>query len=160
MFERRLVFHVDWLLISALLMLTGIGIAMIYSTTYVTLSEGGHAGPQVRTQIYALVLGLAAMLVFLTIDYRVLAENSLVLYGGLIALLLFVLFKGSTQFNATRWISIGPFNLQPSEFARMVMALILAMYFGENRRGARSVSDLVVGGMFTAIPVLKDARRI
>ena len=159
MFERRLVFHVDWLLISALLMLTGIGIAMIYSTTYVTLSEGGHAGPQVRTQIYALVLGLAAMLVFLTIDYRVLAENSLVLYGGLIALLLFVLFKGSTQFNATRWISIGPFNFQPSEFARMVMALILAMYFGENRRGARSVSDLVIGGLFTTVPLLLIARQ-
>jgi rod shape determining protein RodA len=93
------------------------------------------------------------------IDYRVLAENSLVLYGGLLALLLFVLFKGSTQFNATRWIAIGPFNLQPSEFARMVLALLLAMYFGENRRGARSVSDLVVGGLFTAVPVLLIARQ-
>ena len=59
-------------------------------------------------------------------------------YVALAALLLFVLFKGSTQMGAQRWISIGSFNLQPSEFARMVVALILAMFFGENRRGARN----------------------
>src|SRR5688572_16960849 len=157
MFERRLIFHVDWLLLGALLVLTGIGIAMIYSTTYVVV--GDHAGPQVRTQTYALVLGLIALFVCLAIDYRLLAENSLVLFGGLIALLLFVLFKGSTQFNATRWIEIGPFNLQPSEFARMTMALILATYFGENRRGARNMGDLVVGGLFTAVPVLLIAKQ-
>jgi rod shape determining protein RodA len=157
LFERRLIFHVDWLLLGALLVITGIGIAMIYSTTFVVFA--GHAGPQVRTQVYALLIGLVALLVCLAIDYRVLAENSLVLYGGLLALLIFVLFKGSTQFNATRWIAIGPFNLQPSEFGRMVVALILAMYFGENRRGARSVSDLVVGGIFTIIPILLIARQ-
>jgi rod shape determining protein RodA len=159
MFERRLIFHVDWVLLGALLLITGIGIAMIYSTTFVIVGDGGHAGPQVRTQIYALIIGLIALLVCLMIDYRVLAENSLVLYGGLLALLLFVLFKGSTQFNATRWIAIGPFNLQPSEFGRIVVALILAMYFGENRRGARSVSDLVIGGLFTAVPMLLIARQ-
>jgi len=157
MFERRLIFHVDWLLLGALLVLTGIGIAMIYSTTYVVVAD--HAGPQVRTQTYALVLGLIALFVCLAIDYRLLAENSLVLFGGLIALLLFVLFKGSTQFNATRWIEIGPFNLQPSEFGRMVLALILATYFGENRRGARNIGDLVVGGLFTAVPVLLIAKQ-
>ena len=157
MFERRLIFHVDWILLGALLVLTGIGIAMIYSTTYVVV--GDHAGPQVRTQTYALILGFIALFLCLVIDYRLLAENSLVLFGGLIALLLFVLFKGSTQFNATRWIEIGPFNLQPSEFGRMVLALILATYFGENRRGARNVGDLVVGGLFTAVPVLLIAKQ-
>ncbi len=157
MFERRLIFHVDWLLLGALLVLTGIGVAMIYSTTYVVV--GDHAGPQVRTQTYALVLGLIALFVFLVIDYRLLAENSLVLFGGLLALLLFVLFKGSTQFNATRWIEIGPFNLQPSEFGRIALALILATYFGENRRGARNMGDLIVGGLFTAVPVLLIARQ-
>jgi rod shape determining protein RodA len=157
MFERRLIFHVDWLLLGALLLLVGIGIAMIYSTTFVATS--GQAGPQVRTQGYALIIGLVALLVCLSIDYRVLAENSLVLYGVLIALLIFVLVKGSTQFNATRWIAVGPFNLQPSEFGRIVVSLILAMYFGENRRGARSVSDLVVGGLFTVVPILLIARQ-
>ena len=65
MFERRLYFHVDWLLLAAIAAITAIGIAMIYSTTYVTLPDGGHAGSQVRTQVYALVIGIVAFLLFL-----------------------------------------------------------------------------------------------
>jgi rod shape determining protein RodA len=160
MFERRLFFHVDWLLLGAVLMLTGIGIAMIYSTTYVTPPSGlGHAGPQVRTQIYALAIGVMALFICLLIDYRVFAEHSLMLFGGLVVLLVFVLVKGSTQMGAQRWIAIGPFNLQPSEFGRLTIALLLAMFFGENRRGARNTSDLVIGALFTAIPLLLIAKQ-
>jgi rod shape determining protein RodA len=159
MLERRLYFHIDWALLSAVLAIVAIGVAMIYSTTYVVTPDGGHAGAQVKTQIYALVLGTIALLVCLSIDYRLLAEHSLMIFAGLCGLLLFVLFKGSTQFGAQRWIDLGPFNLQPSEFARMTVALILAMYFGENRRGARNAGDLVIGGVFTLIPLLLIAKQ-
>ena len=159
MFERRLFFHVDWLLLGAILLLTGVGVAMIYSTTYVTLPTGGHPGPQVLTQIYALLIGLLALVICLTIDYRVFAEHSLLLLGALLILLLFVLFKGVTQMGGQRWIPIGPFHLQPSEFGRIAVALVLAMYFGENRRGARSTSDLIIGGIFTAIPLVLIAKQ-
>ena len=159
MFERRLFFHIDWALLSAILAILAIGVLMIYSTTYVAVGDGGHAGPQVRTQLYAVVLGLIALAVCLSIDYRVLAEHSLLIYAGLIGLLLFVLFKGSTQFGAQRWIDLGPFNLQPSEFGRITLSLILAMYFGENRRGARNTSDLLIGAMFMAVPLLLIAKQ-
>ncbi len=159
MFERRLYFHVDWLLLGAVILLSLVGVAMIYSTTYVTTATGGHAGPQPLTQLYALGLGLLALLVCLMVDYRVLAEHSLFVYGALVVLLVFVLFKGSTQMGAQRWIPIGPFHLQPSEFGRLGVALILAMYFGENRRGARNTGDLVIGGVFMAIPLLLIAKQ-
>jgi rod shape determining protein RodA len=160
MFERRLFFHIDWLLLTALLLIVGIGIAMIYSTTYVNLPNGtGHAGPQVRTQAYALVLGLIALVLFLLIDYRMLAEHSLFVYLALCGLLVFVLFKGSTQFGAQRWIDVGPFNLQPSEFGRLTVALVLAMFFAENRRGARNTGDLMIGGFFTLVPLLLIAKQ-
>ncbi len=159
MFERRLYFHIDWGLLSAVLLIVAIGVAMIYSTTYVTVGGVGHAAPQVRTQIYAIVLGLIVLLVCLTIDYRIFAEHSLALFAVLCALLVFVLFKGSTQFGAQRWISIGSFNLQPSEFARVAVALVLAMYFGENRRGAKNTGDLLIGGLFALVPLLLIARQ-
>ncbi len=159
MFERRLYFHVDWLLLGAVMVLSLVGVAMIYSTTYVTTATGGHAGPQPLTQLYALGLGLLALLVCLMVDYRVLAEHSLFVYGALVVLLVFVLFKGSTQMGAQRWIPIGPFHLQPSEFGRLGVALILAMYFGENRRGARNTGDLVIAGVFMAIPLLLIAKQ-
>ena len=159
MFERRLFFHIDWALLTAVMVIVAIGVAMIFSTTYVTMSVGGHAGPQVRTQIYAVVIGLVALIVCLTLDYRMLAEHSLMLYVGLCAALVFVLVKGSTQFGAQRWISIGSFNFQPSEFGRVAVALVLAMFFGENRRGARNTGDLVIGGIFTVVPLLLIAKQ-
>jgi rod shape determining protein RodA len=160
MFERRLFFHVDWLLLTAILLIVGIGAAMIYSTTYVRLPDGtSHAGREFWTQLYALSLGGVALLICLTIDYRILAEHSLILYGGLLGLLVFVLVAGDSAMGAQRWILLGPFKFQPSEFARMTLALILAMYFGENRRGARNYSDLVVAGLFFFVPFVLIARQ-
>ena len=159
MFERRLYFHVDWLLLGAILVLAGLGVAMVYSTTYITTATGGRAAPQVWTQTYALGIGLVALLVCLAIDYRMFAEHSLFLFACLLVLLVFVLIKGSTQMGGQRWIPIGKFNLQPSEFARIGVALMLAMYFGENRRGAKNTSDLVIGGILTGIPLLLIAKQ-
>ena len=160
MFERRLYFHVDWLLVAAVLILCGIGLAMIYSTTYVRFPDGsGRPGREFFTQMYAVGLGSIALLVCLMVDYRKLAEHSLLLYGGLLTLLLFVLLAGDSAGGAQRWIQLGRFKLQPSEFGRMTLALILAMYFGENRRGARTAGDLLLAGMFAAIPFLLIARQ-
>lgn len=159
MFERRLYFHIDWLLLGAILVICGIGVAMVYSTTYITDAAGGRGAPQVWTQTYALGIGLVALLVCLAVDYRVFAEHSLFLYGSLIVLLIFVLLKGQTQMGGQRWIPIGRFHLQPSEFGRIGVALMLAMYFGENRRGAKNTSDLILGGIFTAIPLILIAKQ-
>jgi rod shape determining protein RodA len=132
---------------------------MIYSTTWVSVTGGGHPGQQPFTQLYAFGIGLVALLVFLAIDYRMFAEHSLFVYGAVVVLLVFVLFKGSTQMGAQRWIPIGPFHLQPSEFGRIAIALVLAMYFGENRRGAKNTGDLVIGGILTGVPLLLIAKQ-
>jgi rod shape determining protein RodA len=159
MFERRLYFHIDWLLLGAIVLLAGLGVAMIYSATYQQTASGARAATMPITQLYALAIGLVALVICLAIDYRVFAENSLFLYGGLVLLLVFVLLKGSTQMGAQRWIPIGPFHLQPSEFGRMVVALVLAMFFAENRRGAKNTSDLVIGGILCGIPLLLIAKQ-
>jgi rod shape-determining protein RodA len=160
MFERRLYFHIDWLLLGAVLLLAAIGLSMIYSTTYVHLpGGGGHPGSRFWVQLYAVGLGFLALLVFLALDYRFLAEHSLFVYVTVVALLLYVLIGGVRAGGSTRWISLGVFNLQPSEFGRLALALILAMYFGENRRGARNYSDLIVAGLFFVVPFLLIAKQ-
>lgn len=157
MFERRLYFHVDWALLVAVLLLCGIGVAMIYSTTYdITRAS---AGPQLRTQLTALTLGLLALAICLSIDYRALADHSLLLYGLLLAALVYVIFFGDVRGGSRRWIAFGGFNLQPSEFARIGVALVLAAFFAESRRGAQTMGDLAVSGAFTAVPLLLIARQ-
>jgi rod shape determining protein RodA len=160
MFERRLFFHVDWLLLGAILLLAGIGIAMIYSTTYIRVpGGGGYPAREFWVQLYALGIGSLALIVCLTIDYRILAEHSLLLYMGLLALLVYVLVAGYSAGGAQRWIPIGSFRFQPSEYARITLALILAMFFGENRRGAKNTGDLVIAGLFAMVPFLLIAKQ-
>jgi rod shape determining protein RodA len=147
-FERRLYYHIDWALLIALVALCAVGVAMIYSTT----ADPTRAMSRMYiTQLYAIVLGLGAMVVMLTFDYRTFTDKSHIIYIGLLALLIYVLFLGNVQMGARRWIGLRGFNLQPSEFAKVGVALVLAKFFGENR-GTPVWTDLAIGGVLTLIP--------
>jgi rod shape determining protein RodA len=151
---------VDWLLLGAVLFIAAIGLTMIYSTTYVRLPDGtGRPGREFLTQVYALGIGGVALILCLMLDYRKLAEHSLILFGTLVALLIFVLVSGDSAGGAQRWIDVGRFKLQPSEFARVTLALVLAMYFGENRRGARTPIDILIGCLFAVVLFLLIAKQ-
>src|SRR6478735_4833088 len=147
MFERRLYYHVDWALLGAILALCAIGLVQIYSAT-------GGATRIYYTQIYGIAMGMIALLVALSIDYRSLADKSHLIYGGILILLLYVLFFGAVRGGSRRWIDFGPMNLQPSEFAKATVALVLAKFFGDRQRGAPQRGDLLVAGAITAVPFL------
>ena len=148
MFERRLYYHIDWALLAALLALCALGVVMIYSTSSDPTRVTSHL---YITQLYAIALGLVAMLVMLTIDYRAFTDKSHLIYIGVLAVLLYVLFFGHEGKGARRWIELKTFNLQPSEFAKVGVALVLAKFFGENR-GTPAWTDLAIGGWLTLIP--------
>jgi len=152
MFERRLYYHIDWLLIGALLAICVVGLAMIYSTS-------GGATRLYWTQVYALGLGLGAMAVAVTIDYRALADKSHWIYLAMMVLLVGVLFFGSVRGGSRRWIDLGPINLQPSEFAKAALALMLAKMLGEERRPALTNNDLFIAAALTSVPFLIIARQ-
>lgn len=152
MFEKRLYHHMDWGLLAAVLTLCVIGLFQIYSAT------GGWT-QIVGTQVYGILLGLVALAVCLSVDYRSLADKSHIIYIAVIALLVYVLFFGAVRGGARRWIDLGAFNLQPAEFAKLALALVLAKFVGENRRGAVSRIDLLVIGVLTAVPLVIIARQ-
>lgn len=152
MFERRLYHHIDWLLIVAVAMICAIGLAMIYSTT-------GGAGRVYWTQVYAMGIGAMAMGVCLAVDYRSLADKSHWLYFGVLALLVGVLVFGAVRGGSRRWLELGAFNLQPSEFAKATLALLLAKMLGESRRPALTNGDLVMALALAAVPLLLIARQ-
>src|SRR5437762_5562145 len=147
MFERRLYHHIDWGMVIAILALCGLGVVMIYSTT---MDPTRGTSRMYVTQLYAIILGVAAMIFMLTLDYRTFTDKSHLIYVGLLALLVYVMFFGAVQMGARRWISLGGFNLQPSEFAKIGVALVLAKFFGENR-GTPAWSDLAIGGALTLV---------
>ena len=142
----------DWGLLAAVLALCVIGLFQIYSAT------GGWT-QVVATQVYGILLGLVALAVCLSVDYRSLADRSHIIYIAVIALLAYVLFFGAVRGGARRWIDLGAFNLQPAEFAKLALALVLAKFVGENRRGAVSTINLLVIAVLTAVPLIIIARQ-
>jgi rod shape determining protein RodA len=155
--DRRLLPHLDLPLLAALLALTLIGVTTIYSVTYDL--QASEPGREFWTQVYALPIGFGALLACLLIDYRSLAQRSLWLYAVLIGALLFVAFFGVVRGGARRWIALPGFSLQPSEFGRITLALVLAMFYGDSRRSARSIPELLTGAAFLAIPFILIARQ-
>jgi rod shape determining protein RodA len=154
MFERRLYYHIDWALVAAILALCGLGVVMIYSTTSDPTRASSHLW---NTQLYAIALGLLGMAITLSVDYRAFTDKSHLIYIGLLAILVYVMFFGTVQMGARRWIPLKLFNLQPSEFAKIGVALVLAKFYGENR-GAPQWADLAIGGGLTLIPFVLIAR--
>jgi len=153
-FERRLYYHIDWALVIAVLALCALGVLMIYSTTY---DPTRGTSRMYMTQLYAIAIGLGAMVFMITIDYRSFTDKSHLIYGGICVLLLYVMFFGMVQMGARRWIPLKIFNLQPSEFAKVAVALVLAKFFGENR-GAPSWTDLAIGAGLTLVPLALIAK--
>jgi rod shape determining protein RodA len=154
MFERRLYHHIDWALVAAIFALCGIGVAMIYSTTSDPTRGTSHLWV---TQLYAIGLGIFAMLFTLTLDYRTFTDKSHFIYIALLIVLVYVMFFGMVQMGARRWIPLKLFNLQPSEFAKIGVALVLAKFYGENR-GVPQTSDLAIGAGLTLLPLALIAK--
>jgi rod shape determining protein RodA len=147
MFEQRLHHHLDWGLLAAVLALCVVGVTQIYSAT------GGWT-PIVQTQIYAVLLGLVALVICLSIDYRSMGDKSHLIFIAIMALLLYVLFHGVVRGGSRRWIDLGAFNIQPSEFAKAALALVLAKFLGDSRRGVITHVDLLLVGAITAVPLI------
>lgn len=61
--------------------------------------------------------------------------------------------------GSRRWIDLGVFNLQPSEFVKAALALMLAKHFGEGRRGVATRADLLIAGGITLVPLLMIAQQ-
>jgi rod shape determining protein RodA len=146
--------HVDWALIVGVLLLVGGGMVAIYTATYQNRTIAGLDTLYfVKRQGLALAGGLVAMAVVMLFDYRKLREWSLVLYLGTLVLLAAVLVVARARNGVDAWFDVGPFQLQPSEFAKVVLVLVLAGYLARERQsGELTFPRFVTALGLVAIP--------
>ncbi|HXJ59172.1 MAG TPA: rod shape-determining protein RodA [Verrucomicrobiae bacterium] len=135
--------RIDWLMLWALFGLMVVGIFFVYSATMANESAAlipWYNQPWVRQMIWYTV-GLGAMAGIGMIDYRILARWSLVGYWGVILLLIVVLIPGigADRFGARRWLDLGPFQLQPSEFVKLAFILGMGNFLSRPPDELRSV---------------------
>jgi rod shape determining protein RodA len=127
--------HVDLTVVLAACGLAVLGLAAIYSSTFASLrAQGLPEGLIMRRQLLNLGLGLAGMAVVALVDYRRLQAWAGVVFGAVVLVLGLVLTPlGSTSNGAQSWFSLGAYQVQPSEYAKVAMIVVLAAVFGSAR---------------------------
>jgi len=152
--------HVDWVMLAATGLIAAFGLLAVYTARAKSLElSGGDPLYYVKRQGIALVLGFVGMAVVMAIDYRRLRDFALFFYLGTAGMLGAVLLRGSTVNGAEAWFNIGPFQLQPSEFAKVTLILMLAAYLARDRTGPlphnRFVGSLLILGLPAGLVLLQ-----
>jgi cell division protein FtsW len=136
--------------------LVAFGLVMVYSATSAaaTLANGDPAYFLKRQAGYA-ILGLVLMVVASRLDYRVLRRVAPVLVVTSLVLLVGVLAAGQTVNGARRWLNAGPIVFQPSELAKLALAVWAASYL-TRRRPPQRLAELwrpfgLLAGVFWAL---------
>lgn len=116
----------DFVLFLAALALGGVGVLAIY------VAEADLRQLYAVNQAMGLLVGCAGAVVLALLDYRWLGQHLRYVYGFTIVMLLAVLVAGVAVNGSQSWISIGPVEVQPSEFAKPLTIIVLAGYVAEN----------------------------
>lgn len=105
-----------------------IGGLVVFSTTY---SEEKIVSQIFINQIIFYILGISVAILFAGFDYRVILKKTVIasIFLTTLVFLIAVLFYGDIIFGARRWLSIGGFTLQPSEFAKLCVVILTGFAF-------------------------------
>lgn len=142
----------DWALFLTASLLAVAGVINLYSATSVARAALSDMYVQ---QVYWLVLGGILGAVVAIIDYRHYERLGYLLYAVGIVFLLLVFILGKDIRGSSRWIAIGSFGFQPSEFTKLFLIIALAKYLHDDpRTEARGLKDLLVPAALMAIPTL------
>jgi len=153
MIDKRLFRRFDYGLLILIVIISCIGILTIASAT----NSGSREIKNyyyIKMQFIWLGVGLVFMFGIISIDYRITGKYVNIIYGMSIALLLMVLFMGKSAKGATRWIMLGPFRFQPSEFAKLATILILAKYIEKKKGKITEIKDFLVALIYVGVPVM------
>ncbi len=124
--------RLDWLLLLAVATLVGYGLWAIGGITrFDVLGDPDHF---VRRQAIAAALGVAGMFVAILIPPSVYQRHWRFLYGATIGLMVFVFAFAEAVRGSKRWIDLGPFQFQPSEFGKLFFVLAIAGFLVERGR--------------------------
>ena len=151
---RRRVGELDWKLAVAAVAVAAFGAIMIYTATKSGLAVSGLDGRYfLKRQGVFVILGCLVMLFLWRSDYRRIEQVATAVYVALIVLLAAVLSPfGSNALGAQRWFVVGPFQIQPSEFAVLAVILAVSTYCNRRPEGLtlRDVSRLL---LMTGVPM-------
>ena len=147
----RIFWAQDWMAILLAAGLLAAGLTFIYSASW-RGEETGIVGAWFSKQIWWAALGAAVALVLVALDYQFWIRHAWWFYLGSLVLLLLVLVAGKKVYGAYRWLVIFGVPVQPSEFAKVAMVLVLARVLGGGAIHPRSFGTVLVTLLLMALP--------
>ncbi len=142
----------DFLSIILLFLLITVSYFAIGSATRINSIEGTDYYSQ--RQLLGFSIGLALMIILSFFDYHLLGKLAIPIYIVNVGLLVAVLMFGKEVNGAVRWIEIGSMTIQPSEFSKFFMVIVLAKYFDKFQKHVNSVFVWIGAGVLIIIPMM------
>ena len=135
----------DWILLGAALAIFISGLLFLFSAVYSKNIDF------IVRQISWFLIGALFFIVIINVNYRKIISLGYAFYFFSIILLLLVIFFGSKRLGAQRWLELGYFNLQPSEFAKLFITLALIQYLTE-RKAEKGIKDIAAAFLIMILP--------
>lgn len=132
--------HMDLYIFLSVLALMMFSVGVVYSAS-VAISGAKHGGDYnylFRSHAVRVVLGVAALFAGMLVNYHVYRKISKVILAVGILLLLYTIVGGTVVKGAQRWVSIGPIQFQPSEFAKFALVIHLAVLLSQKQQYIRN----------------------
>ena len=153
--DRRVLVAFDWRLAGSAALLAALSALLMYSTS-------GTNASLLRKSLYLKqatwgLLGLGAIIVMCSLHYRTIARLAYPLYAVNLAALILVTLLGRSGLGAQRWLSIGPFAFQPSEFMKLSLIVLLARYFEDRKDELETPRVFIVPILLTLLPEIGRA---
>ncbi len=149
MSTRSVLRHFDYVTLVIMLLIAGLSIPIIASGSAPYSPSPGY---YVERQLVWIGLGLITVFVVAAVPYERFKRFAPFVYWGSVALLLYVVVKGHTALGGQRWIQVGPFQLQPSEFAKIAIIVALATLL-DSKVSMTHWRDLVTPFLQVALPM-------
>lgn len=134
-----------------------IGLVMVYSASMVKALDSGVAASDYFTDqlIFAAVGVVMALVLWKVIPYRVWVGPIVwVIWGVAVALILATALSGHAEYGAQRWLSLGGFRIQPSEFCKIAFLLMAIRLLVDYRSGAVEFrASMVRAIIFIVVPL-------
>lgn len=150
MLERSLWRNFDWTLLLIVVVLSGIGIAMIYSATHNTVDLADYW----LRQVVFLALGLAVLFAVAAFDYRQLELLAVPGFLTFVVLLIAVALFGTVQGGARSWLNIGGTLVQPTEAGKFLLIIFLAWYLSWFHDSMGKVQYLLLALVLLVAPLI------
>lgn len=158
MFDRRLIFHINWGLLILTAMLFLVGVMNLYSASTLRLASGLEIDTYFNKQLIWGGVGLSVMTALVLVDYRHLKSISWPFFILCLILLLGVSVAGKTIYGAKRWLDLGFFNLQPTELTKIAVLILGARLMArmEGKLGWLNLGKALLVGLVPAVLVVKQ----